>query len=101
MTRIEAASDAFSGFEVELTATASPREQRACIYYASTGRGMHENPSLCTDWLADGRPQAIRIPVRGQPGWANEVTHLRLNPFAAGTGQPGVDVRTRTPRLVP
>jgi hypothetical protein len=101
MTRIEAQAGAFSSFEVELTAEAKPHEQRACVYYASTGRHMHENPSVCADWLADGRPHAIRIPLRGQPGWANEVSHLRLNPFAAGAGQPGVEVRTRGPRLMP
>jgi 4-amino-4-deoxy-L-arabinose transferase-like glycosyltransferase len=101
MTRIEAKGPEFSAFEVELTATAAPREQRACIYYASTGRDMQRNPSLCADWLADGRPHTIRISLRGEPGWASEVSHLRLNPFAAGTGQPGVEVRTRNPRLVP
>jgi hypothetical protein len=101
MTRIEARADAFSAFEVELSGAATPREQRACIYYASTGRGMHENPALCAGWLADGRPHTVRIPVRGRPGWAQEVTHLRLNPFDAGTGRPGVEVRTRHPRLVP
>jgi hypothetical protein len=101
MTRVEARADAFSAFEVELAAVAAPREQRACIYYASTGRGMHENPPLCADWLADGRPHRLRIPVRGQPGWAQEVTHLRLNPFQAGSGQSGIDVRTGHPRLVP
>jgi hypothetical protein len=101
MAHVEADSRAFSGFEVELNATAAPAEQRACIYYASTGRGMHENPALCADWLADGRPHTIRIPVRGEPGWSNEVTHLRLNPFAAGSGTPGLTVRTRHPRLIP
>jgi hypothetical protein len=101
MTRIDAPADASAAFEVELRATATPHEQRACVYYASTGRHMHENPSVCADWLADGQPHTIRIPLRGQPGWANEITHLRLNPFAAGTGQPGVEVRTRNPRLLP
>ena len=101
MTRVEAQGDAFSAFEVVLTATATPREQRACIYYASTGRAMHQNPAVCEDWVADGAPHAVRITLRGRPGWTTQVSHLRLNPFAAGTGQPGVEVWTRHPRLVP
>ena len=31
----------------------------------------------------------------------NVVTHVRLNPFAAGSGVAGVEVSTRYPRLAP
>ncbi len=101
MTRLEAKADAFAAFEVELTATATPAAQRACVYYSSTNRPMHAQPPVCADWVADGRPHVVRLPLRGGPGWANEIEHLRLNPFAAGTGIPGTEVWTQRPRLVP
>jgi 4-amino-4-deoxy-L-arabinose transferase-like glycosyltransferase len=101
MAHVEAVADQFAAFEVELTASATPAAQRACVYYASTDRPMHVNPPVCVDWLADGQPHVVRVALRGQPGWAREVTHLRLNPFAAGTGVRGVEVWTRNPRLVP
>jgi Dolichyl-phosphate-mannose-protein mannosyltransferase len=101
MAPVEAVADQFAAFEVELTASATPAAQRACVYYASTDRPMHVNPPVCVDWLADGRPHVVRVPLRGQPGWAREVGHVRLNPFAAGTGVRGVEVWTRNPRLVP
>jgi hypothetical protein len=101
MAPVEAVADRFSAFEVELTASATPAAQRACVYYASTDRPMHVNPPVCVDWVADGRPHVVRVPLRGQPGWAREVSHVRLNPFAAGAGIPGVEVWTRKPRLLP
>jgi hypothetical protein len=101
LTRVEAEAAAFSAFEVTLTAVATPREQRACIHFASSGRGVADNPTLCSNWLADGLPHGIRIPVRGQPGWTNQVSHLWLNPFEAGVVPPGTEVRTANPRLVP
>ena len=75
--------------------------QRACVYYASTDRPMQVNAPVCVDWLADGQPHVVRVPLRGQPGWARQVSHLRLNPFAAGSGIAGVELWTRNPRLVP
>jgi len=101
MAHIDAIADRFSAFEVELTATATPAARRACVYYASTDRPMQVNPPVCVDWLADGQPHVVRVPLRGQPGWARQVSHLRLNPFAAGSGIPGVELWTRNPRLVP
>ena len=101
MAHVEAVADQFAAFEVELTASVTPAAQRACVYYASTDRAMYVNPPVCVDWMADGRPHVVRVPLRGQPGWAREVSHLRLNPFAAGTGIAGVEVSTRNPRLTP
>ena len=105
MAHVEAVADRFAAFEVEVTASgsgsATPAAQRACVYYASTDRAMSANPPVCVDWTADGRPHAIRFPLRGQPGWTREVTHLRLDPFQAGTGVAGVELWTRNPRLVP
>ena len=82
-------------------AITTPSPQRACVYYASPARGMHLNPPVCADWQADGRAQIVRLPLRGQAGWTGDISHLRLNPFLAGTGVAGVEVRTRHPRLVP
>jgi 4-amino-4-deoxy-L-arabinose transferase-like glycosyltransferase len=101
MAHVDAIADQFSAFEVELTATATPAAQRACVYYASTDRPMQVNAPVCVDWLADGQPHVVRVPLRGQPGWARQVSHLRLNPFAAGSGIAGVELWTRNPRLVP
>jgi 4-amino-4-deoxy-L-arabinose transferase-like glycosyltransferase len=101
LAHVEAVADRFATFEVELTASATPAAQRACVYYASTDRPMQVNPPVCVDWLADGRPHVVRVPLRGQPGWARDVSHLRLNPFAAGTAVRGIEVSTRNPRLVP
>ena len=101
MAHVEAAADRFAAFEVEITASATPAPQRACVYFASTDRTMPENAPVCVDWMADGRPHAIRVALRGQPGWAREVSHLRLDPFQAGTGIAGVELWTRNPRLVP
>ena len=80
MAPVEAVADRFAAFEVELTASVTPAAQRACVYYASTDRPMHVNPPVCVDWLADGQPHVVRVPLRGQPGWAREVSHLRLEP---------------------
>jgi hypothetical protein len=101
MAHVEAVADQFAAFEVELTASATPAAQRACVYYRSTSLDMPANAPVCVDWLADGRPHVVRVPLRGQPGWTQEITHVRLNPFAAGTTVPGVEVWTRNPRLVP
>ena len=101
MTRIDADAARFSAFEVELTATAMPAARRACVYFATDTRRMHESPPSCVDWIADGRPQVVRMPLRGRPGWSGFVTHLRLDPFEANTGVPGVEVWTKRPRLVP
>jgi 4-amino-4-deoxy-L-arabinose transferase-like glycosyltransferase len=101
MTRIETPAGPFAAFEVELTATMTPVTQHACVYFASIDRGMHLNAPVCADWAADGRPHAVRLVLRGQPGWAGEISHLRLNPFQAYTGVRGVEVWTRHPRLVP
>lgn len=101
MTRIETPAAPFAAFEVELTATTTPTPQRACVYYASTTRAMHLNAPVCADWPADGQPHVVRLLLRGQPGWTGEISHLRLNPFLAGTGVRGVEVWTRNPRLLP
>jgi hypothetical protein len=101
MTPIATSAGPFAAFEVELTASTTPSAQRGCVYWASTDRAMHLNPALCFDWLADGRPHVIRVPLRGQPGWAGYISHIRLNPFTAGTGVPGTEVWTRAPRLLP
>ncbi len=101
MTRIETTAEPFAAFEVELTATTTPLAQRACVYYASPVRGMHLNPPVCADWRADGRPHVVRLPLRGQPGWTGDISHIRLNPFQAETGVRGVEIWTRHPRLVP
>jgi hypothetical protein len=101
MTRIETNAAPFAAFEVELTATATPATQRACLYFASVDRAMHLNAPVCVDWQADGRPHVVRLPLRGHPGWAGDITHLRLNPFLAEHGMAGVEVWTRNPRLVP
>jgi hypothetical protein len=98
---IEAEADRFAAFEVELAASATPAAQRACVYYRSTQRDMAVNEPVCVDWVADGRPQVVRVPLRGQPGWTQQITHVRLNPFAAGTGVAGVELSTRNPRLTP
>jgi hypothetical protein len=101
MTRIDTPAAPFAAFEVELAAATTPAAQQACVYYATDTRAMHETPPICVDWTATGQPQRVRIPLRGQPGWTGTVTHLRLNPFAAGTGIAGAEVTTRSPRLVP
>ncbi len=101
MTRIDATADRFTAFEVELTASTTPATQRACLYYASTTRAMHLNAPVCTDWPADGQPHRVRLPLRGEPGWAGHISHIRLNPFLAETGVSGVQVWTRHPRLMP
>jgi hypothetical protein len=101
MTRIDTPAAPFAAFEVELTATTTPAAQQACVYYATDTRAMHENPPVCGGWSAAGQPQRVRIPLRGQPGWSGTVTHLRLNPFAAGAGVAGTEVSTRGPRLTP
>jgi hypothetical protein len=62
---------------------------------------MHENDPSCVDWTADGQTRVVRVPLRGRPGWTGRVTHLRLNPLAAGTGVVGTRITTRQPRLVP
>ena len=100
MTRIDAAADRFAAFEVELTASTTPAAQRACLYYASTTRAMHLNPPVCVDWLADGQPHVVRLPLRGQPGWAGDISHsgsTRSLP-ARRPRRRGVDAN---PRLVP
>ena len=101
MTPIDAAAAPFATFEVELTATTTPATQRACVYFASTTRAMHLNAPVCVDWLADGRPHVVRVPLRGQLGWTGDISHIRLNPFTAGTGVAGTEVWTRAPRLLP
>ena len=101
MAHVEATADQFTAFEVELVASATPAAQRACVYYRSTQHDMAVNEPVCVDWVADGRPQVVLVPLRGQRGWTQEITHVRLNPFAVGTGTPGVEVWTRDPRLVP
>ena len=101
MTRIETPAAPFAAFEVELTATMTPVTQRACLYVASIDRAMHLNAPVCTDWPADGRPHVVRLALRGEPGWAGEISHIRLNPFQAYTGVRGVEVWTRNPRLLP
>jgi hypothetical protein len=101
IAHVEVAADRFATFEVELTASIGTAPQRACVVHATTDRPIPANPPVCVDWVADGQPHRVRVPLRGQPGWTREVTHLRLNPFAAGTGVPGVEVWTRNPRLVP
>lgn len=101
MAPIDTLAAPFGAFEVELTSRAAPAAQRACVYYATETRAMHENAPVCAEWAAGGRPQVIRVPLRGQPGWSGTVTHLRLDPFAAGTGGAGTEVSTRHPRLVP
>ena len=62
---------------------------------------MHLNAPVCTDWPADGQPHRVRLPLRGEPGWAGHISHIRLNPFLAETGVSGVQVWTRHPRLMP
>ena len=101
MTRIDTPAAPFAAFEVELTAATTPSPQRACVYFASPDRGMHLNPPVCVDWPADGRPHVVRLPLRGHPGWTGDISHIRLNPFLAGTGISGIEVWTRNPRLVP
>ena len=101
MTRIETPAAPFAAFVVELTATMTPVTQRACLYVASVDRAMHLNAPVCADWRADGRPHVVRLALRGQPGWAGEISHIRLNPFQAYTGVRGVEVWTRNPQLVP
>jgi hypothetical protein len=101
LAHVEVRAEAFAAFEVELTATTIPAAQRACVVYASTDRPIPANPPVCVDWLADGRPRTVRIPVRGQRGWDQQVSHIRLDPFAAGAVPAGTAVSTRRPRLIP
>jgi hypothetical protein len=101
MTRIDTTAAPFAAFEVELQASMTPATQRACVYYASTTRGMHLNTPVCSDWPADGQPHRVRLTLRGEPGWAGDISHIRLNPFQAETGVRGVEVWTRNPRLTP
>jgi hypothetical protein len=100
-TRIDAQADDFAAFEVELSATAGVATQRTCLAYASGRLPAPYDPRTCADWLADGRPHRVRLPLRGRPGWAGEITHLRFEPFMAGAVASGTEVVTRDPRLVP
>ena len=101
MAHVEIAADRFDTFDVELTASVAPSAQRACIVYASAARPIPENPPVCVDWIADGRPHTVRMPVRGQPGWTGQITHVRLDPFGAAAVPAGTEVSTRNPRLLP
>jgi hypothetical protein len=101
MTRLDTPAAPFEAFEVELTAATTPAGQQACVHYATTTRAMHENEPVCVAWTAGGQRQVVRVPLRGEAGWTGVVTHLRLNPFAAGTGVAGTEITTRHPRLVP
>ncbi len=73
------AADRFATFEVELTASiddgaaAGLRRPMRRPIARCTG-----NPPVCVDWLADGRPHVVRVPLRGQAGWTGHVTHVRL-----------------------
>jgi hypothetical protein len=101
MSPVDVDAAAFSALEVELTGTATPATQRGCVRYASTGRALDANPAVCFDWLADGRPHPVRIPLAGAAGWQGRVSHLRMDPFVEGTAVAGWTVRTREPRLLP
>jgi 4-amino-4-deoxy-L-arabinose transferase-like glycosyltransferase len=101
LARVEAEADRFAALEVELTASMTPVAQRACVHFRSAAHSFETHPPVCVDWLADGRPHVVRVPLQTQPGWTGIVTHVRLNPVAAGTATAGTEVATRRPRLVP
>jgi hypothetical protein len=101
IAHVEVAADRFATFEVELTASLGTAPQRACVVHATTDRPIPSNPPACVDWLADGRPHVVRVPLRGQAGWSGHVTHVRLDPFAADAAPAGTALSTRRPRLTP
>jgi len=101
LARADVASDAFEAFSVELTGSATPAAQRACLRLTSDTRGLGATTPVCFDWTADGVPRTVRIELRGHADWAGRIQHLRLDPFSEGTGPEGTPVRTREPRLVP
>jgi hypothetical protein len=86
---------------VELTAVADPQAQRACLHYGRWKAPMETNPTVCAEWLADGRPHLVTLPLRGRTGWTAVVAHVRLQPFALDAVPTGTDVSTRHPRLTP
>lgn len=98
---VGAPSETFDAFTVELTASATPAARRGCVSFAMETGALARWVPICFDWTADGVPHPIRVDLRGHEGWAGRITHLRLDPFAEGTGPPKTPVRAREPRLVP
>jgi hypothetical protein len=101
MAHVDAAADRFASFQVELTAVAEPQAQRACLRYGLWQTPMETNPPVCAEWLADGRPHVVTLPLRGLTGWTAVVTHVRLEPFGTNAIPTGTEVSTRHPRLTP
>jgi hypothetical protein len=101
MSPIDVEAEAFDAFEVELSATATPAPQRACVQFATPAKELDATTPICADWLADGQRHVVRFPLRGQPGWTGHVNHLRLQAVADGTSTKGTLIWTRDPRLLP
>ena len=101
LSRVDVPSDAFDGFTVELTASATPAAQRGCVRFASEADGLARWAPICFDWMADGVPRTIRVELRGRDGWTGRITHVRLDPFVGGTGPAKTPIQAREPRLVP
>jgi hypothetical protein len=101
MAHVEADADRFAAFEVELRGFGEPRTQRACLRYGQWKGSMERHPPACAEWVADGRAQTLRLPLRGLAGWQGRIAHIRLEPFGRDAVPIGTRVSTRNPRLSP
>jgi len=62
-----------------------PRRVRGSVSFAGNGGPADAAGRSSFDWIADGRPNMVIVPLLKNPSWRGNVTDVRVEPFEPAT----------------